>query len=373
MVRLLHLADVHLGAAFSAFGDGAARRAREVVEAFARLPEIAQEHEVAAVLIAGDLFDGPRPPLEAVAAARETVRRLVDSGRPVFIIPGNHDSIAFRPRVYLEALGGAHVFAAPRLEAPASIDVPGGPLHVYGLAFDPVREPDPLRSLQRQREGVHVVMLHGALGGGPHWRVSPNTLRLTREALDGLAADYVALGDYHGFRAPSALGGTVPACYSGSFAALDFTEVGPRGYVVVDVEPGAAPLVRHCASGAASVVDVGEVSTTALESDAAVADAVAAGAPAGTLPQATLTGAPGFPLDAAAVTAHLRQRFGHASIRDQSTFYASARLSALERGDDIVAHLVRLGRARVAAADGASRRACDEGLRIALRAMQVDG
>ncbi len=60
-MRILHLADVHLGASFASFGPYGAERAEAVLAAFRDLPDMARRQEVHAVLVAGDLFDSPRP------------------------------------------------------------------------------------------------------------------------------------------------------------------------------------------------------------------------------------------------------------------------------------------------------------------------
>ena len=91
--------------------------------------------------------------------------------------------------------------------------------------------------------------------------IGRNALRLPLDALAGLECDYVALGDYHGFRPPQRFGGEPhpPACYPGSFAALDLTETGPRGCVVADVEAGRPPRVSRRASAVPALVDLGDV------------------------------------------------------------------------------------------------------------------
>src|SRR5690606_9948619 len=97
MPRLLHLADVHLGALFTAFGDLALSRQAAVLAAFRAVPEVAAAEGAHAVLIAGDLFDRPQPPDAVLAAARETLRRMVDAGLHVFLVPGNHDPVTVHP------------------------------------------------------------------------------------------------------------------------------------------------------------------------------------------------------------------------------------------------------------------------------------
>lgn len=55
--------------------------------------EIAEEHDVDAVLVAGDLFDTFNPPTEAVDIFYKTLKRLANNGhRAVIAIAGNHDS-----------------------------------------------------------------------------------------------------------------------------------------------------------------------------------------------------------------------------------------------------------------------------------------
>lgn len=377
MIRILHLADVHLGATCSAFGNLAEKRRKSVLEAFRRLPDAAEREGAAALVVAGDLFDGPRPEPEVVAAARETFRRLGDAGRPVFLIPGNHDATTLLPNPYRDPFPGVRLLDAPSFGEPVSVDTPGGPLHAYGVAYDRARDPDPVAGFRRaDLAGLHVVLLHGPVPDAPHWSTSGNALRLEPDALRGLDADYIALGDYHRFRPPEGFdaGGALPACYPGSFAAVDLTETGPRGWVVADLAPGEAPAVRHVPSGVRPVVDAGEVDVSGFGSSAEVADAIAVRVPAEAIPVARLVGIPGFPLDADAVRAHLTERFGHAGVTDASRYFASERLEELARQETVVGHVVRLGLRRIQEEpDGDPERAVAErALRYALASLEVE-
>jgi hypothetical protein len=322
--------------------------------------------------MAGDLFDGPSPSTEVAAAARETVRRVVSSGRPVFVVPGNHDALTLGPDPYRDGLGGAHIFRAPSFGPPVTVETEGGTLHVYGIAHDAARDRAPLAGFRRgPGDGVHVVLLHGSVPDSPHWDTAAGGLRLEPEALAALDADYIALGDYHRFRPPAGFGGA-PACYAGSFAALDLTEDGTRGDVLAVLEPGAAPRVELRPSGVTPVVDVGAVDVGGVETDVEAARAVAARVPASSVPVARLTGSPPFPLSADAVATELRTRFGAALVRDDTSFHASTRLDELAETDTVVGHVVRLGRARITAApDPERRRAAERALRVALTGLGV--
>lgn len=373
-MKLLHLADVHLGASMSPFGDRADDRRRWLLNAFRELPAIAEWEGVHAVLVAGDLFDRPEPGAGTVAAAAETFARLQEAGRPVFAVPGNHDSSTLHHHPYAEPLGGARVFLSPGFER-ATVETAAGPLHVYGLAYDMGREDAPLSTWERaDLPGVHVALLHGSVEFSPHWKIGKNALRLPLAALAALDCDYVALGDYHGFRPPDRFGGETPAraCYPGSFAALDLTETGPRGYVVAEVEVGRAPRVAHRASTLPPLQDVGTVDAGGATDHDEVLRRIVARVDDGALPLVRIVGVPDFPLDVEAVRARLEERYGFARVEDASTFYASARLDEIAGGDTVAGHVVRLGRSRVeAAGDEAEKALVERALRVALRALEV--
>ena len=71
MLRLLHTADVHLGARHGDLGEQAAAQRERQFAAFRRSVDLAIEERVDLFLIAGDLFDSntqPRRSVERVAA-----------------------------------------------------------------------------------------------------------------------------------------------------------------------------------------------------------------------------------------------------------------------------------------------------------------
>lgn len=377
MIRILHLADVHLGASFSGFGELASTRARQVLDAFTRLPDAAAEADVHAVVVAGDLFDRPQVPDEILSQVRHTFRRLMENGRPVFVVPGNHDAITLSPSPYRFELGGAHVFTAPGFGAPVSVETPAGPLHVYGLAFDRATEPAPLSTFRRSgADGVHLVLLHGSVPDSPHWGSSPNALQLPAVELARLDVDYIALGDYHAFRPPAGFaqdGVAVPACYSGSFAALNRKETGPRGWVLAELAPGEPPRVTLVPSGVPPVHDVGDVDVSSATGEVDVAEVVLARAEPGSLPVVRLVGSPDFPLDVDDVRRVLLTHFDHVWVRDDSHYFSSSRLDEIAAQDTIAGHVVRLGRERIEAArdDEEARVAAEHALRLALSALGI--
>jgi DNA repair exonuclease SbcCD nuclease subunit len=371
MMRILHLSDVHLGASFASFDRHAAERSEEVMAAFRRLPDLAAEHGVHVVLVAGDLFDGPRPGERFAAEAREVFRRMLEIVPAVFLVPGNHDPLVI-PGPYADLPAQAHVFSAPEPTEPVSVQTEAGPLHVYGFSYDFAHCPNPLSRFRRaDREGVHVLLMHGAVRDAPHWS-GGQSLRLTRDELASLDVDYIALGDYHRFRPPTefAADGSIPACYSGSFAALDYTEAGPRGIVRVDVDPGIPPTVELLPSGVTAVQEISDLDVSACADELEVVDLAADTVEQGTLPVVTLEGQTSFALDPERVEAGLLARFPFAHVRDRTRYYDSERLAELASRDDVLGHLARLGLDRIrGAADEEEVRLRERALRKALRAM----
>jgi DNA repair exonuclease SbcCD nuclease subunit len=373
MIRLLHISDVHLGARLGGFEAAAAERREAIRAAFRRLPDRAAALDVDAVLVAGDLFDSPRPATVDVDVAREVLRALAANGRPVIAIPGNHDAALTADSPWRAMPDVVTTILAPRFGDPASIGLRDGEtaLHVYGIAYDPTVEPDPVGGYRRSdAAGVHVVLLHAGVADHPDW-TGGASLRTTTAELAALDADYVALGDYHAFRPPADFGGA-PACYSGSFAAVAIDEVGPRGWALVELEPGVAPRVRLEPSPVPGLVDLGSLDVSDADDEIDVAERV--GAILGDViahPVATLSGEPTFPLDVDRVRDAVRERYGFAVLRDETRFIDSAHVRTLAGQPTIAGHVARLGLARREAASGEPARGeAERALRLALRALE---
>lgn len=376
MVRLLHLADVHLGERFSEFGGLATIRRKVHLAAFRRLPAVAADLEAQAVLIAGDLFDRPDPGPDARSAVLDVIDRLTLDGRHVFIAPGDYDSASLRPNPYSEPLADAIVFKDPAFGSPVSVETEAGPLHVYGIAFDPAEVEDPLSTFERSDDhGIHVVLLHAQVDDAQDGPAAERSLlHVKREQLAALDVDYIALGGCHHFISPLDLdpSNRIPACNAGSFAALDAGEVGQRGFLDVEVEADLPPRVELNSSGLAEVVNVGTFDVTPYGSEMQIAEAIAESGSTGAIPVVELVGTPVFPLDADVVRAELCGRLGHALVNDRSTYSLSGRVGEIADRDTILGHVVRLNRDRIDTAENAAEQTLqDRALRIVLKELGV--
>ena len=86
-MRIIHLSDLHLGKRVNDFS--MIEDQKFILE---RILEIIDEEKPQAVLIAGDVYDKPLPPAEAVRLFDDFISRLSETDTEVFIISGNHDS-----------------------------------------------------------------------------------------------------------------------------------------------------------------------------------------------------------------------------------------------------------------------------------------
>lgn len=87
-MKILHTSDWHLGKRLEEFS-----RLDEQQAVLGEICRIADEEQVNAVIVAGDLFDTFNPAVEAIDLFYKTLKRLADNGRrAVICIAGNHDS-----------------------------------------------------------------------------------------------------------------------------------------------------------------------------------------------------------------------------------------------------------------------------------------
>jgi DNA repair exonuclease SbcCD nuclease subunit len=244
-LRLLHTADWHLGKRFSFDEEDAKTLSRARLEVVQKILAHADRRNVDAILCAGDLFDDPRPAPPWWEGLAEILQRGGQPGRPIFLLPGNHDPLteesvyardhAFRralpPFVHVvdrddfsfELRGGAMLYAAPCRSRSGS--------HDLARAL-PCREPGD--------ERLRIGMVHGTTFD---LKDHQTNFPIGRGAAVERGLDYLAVGDTHGFRdvEPAA---PVPTIYPGAPEPTSFGEEG-AGHVAIVLltRPGRRALV----------------------------------------------------------------------------------------------------------------------------------
>lgn len=237
-MRFVHTADWQIGIKAVGLGEQAARRVRE--ERFAaaqRVIDVARKHSVDFIIVAGDMFENN-------AIARGDVQRASDLlssfGRPVYILPGNHD-----------ALGPGSVWQHPCWAANPNLIVlrdsepvlaAGAWLYPCPLSVDET-EREAFSTVAPEATGIpRVGIAHGSVGMEA---LDPGALAIPQDIWRSKGLDYVALGHWHSRLEFPDAEGVVHMAYSG---APEPTAIGERDsgqVLVVDLpRQGGLPVVR---------------------------------------------------------------------------------------------------------------------------------
>jgi DNA repair protein SbcD/Mre11 len=241
MPRLLHLADVHLGARHQDMGAAAVEQRERQWAAFGRAVELALAERVDLVLVAGDLFDSNQQPRRSVERVAAELGRLAAVGIRSVILPGTHD--VYDPssvyRTYdLAALSGAGSGSdLVTVLTPERSAVVFPPLDtvVYGPVFATKRAPrSPLAGLDAAAEaqaGWRIGLVHGSLR--IERKVVDDDVMITADEIAASRLDYLALGHWHSFQQGRA-GQTVWA-YAGAPEPVAVDQDGAGQVLLVDL------------------------------------------------------------------------------------------------------------------------------------------
>ncbi len=232
-VRFLHAADVHLDSplcslrsldeATAAQLHRASRRALEVIV------QTAIDHTVSAVVLAGDLFDGPVKDAAAGLWVESQFKRLVREKIAVVLIRGNHDAVSNAHRV-LKWSAGITEFSADQAE---TVLLDEARLAIHGQSFGARAESTDMAAAYPSAVMgyFNIGLLHTSLSGSSqHDCYAPTSIGL----LESKGYQYWALGHIHQ-RSEESLSEKCWIGYSGNTQGRHIRECGTKGCYVVHV------------------------------------------------------------------------------------------------------------------------------------------
>lgn len=353
-MKLLHTADVHLGARFAVLGEEKGRAQRlQLQRTFESIGELAVSERVDAMIVAGDLFDTNAPSASSIDVARRVLAQVAGEGIRVFVIPGTHDCYDFSSvwrTIDVATLPGVTVFT----DETGPVTVGELDLTVYGLVHAAKKAPaGALRSMKRTTDnGVHVGIVHGSLAIPDI--LEDDSLLFTADEAAATAMDYLALGHWHSFRQERF--GDVVACYPGSpeFVSVDQKGAGQVALVTIDREGKVSVEGRQVG---VRRFDELEVALDTLSSPAQVAEAIRAKADPDLVLEVTLTGlcAFDFDIDAEELAVELESDFFHLRLRDRShPRLDDVAIAELPEGS-VVGKFARIMRERIESAERDTR------------------
>lgn len=192
-IRFVHTADFHLGAAFSRFPQLADKLRQDQLEAWLDVVRHCRNEAIPLLLIAGDLFDTPRPDPRLVEEVKDMIADLEDTH--VFIAPGNHDPAdPDSPWLVKPWPKQTHIFAGPL----SSVQLPEHAVMVHGAGFSSpaATRPliDPQNPLSLPQDRMNVLLVHGEIvRSGQSSAYNP----IDAHWLGQSQFDYAALGHWH--------------------------------------------------------------------------------------------------------------------------------------------------------------------------------
>ena len=230
MLKLLHASDIHIGAKFSSFGEKAAAQRQALLDAFAKIIDLAISEQVQLLLIAGDLFDSNFPSYQSVSFVKDQLKKLDNAGIRAVILPGTHDCLsrdsifkrenftAGNPRTQraeqLSHDGNAHIFIFDNPEETRK-EFPELDLTIFGKPNLSNKSPDSPLAFLKVRDSkskYKIAMAHGSVQ--IEGKAAPDDLPISFQDIADSGMDYIALGHWHGAQDFSS--GKVKAWYAGS-------------------------------------------------------------------------------------------------------------------------------------------------------------
>jgi DNA repair protein SbcD/Mre11 len=242
MLRLLHTADVHLGARHADLGEQAAAQRERQFASFKAAIDLAISEGVDVVLVAGDLFDSNTQPKRSVDRVAAELKRLVEAKIRTVIIPGTHD-VYDRASLYrvhdLPAMAGStgddDLVTVLTPDRP-NVHLKSCDVVIHGQVFATKRAPhSPLRDIKVDGDGTaswHVGMVHGALA--IPGRTDGDEVVITREEIEASGLDYLALGHWHSTQQGRA--GATTYAYSGAPEPVAVTQDGAGKVLLVELD-----------------------------------------------------------------------------------------------------------------------------------------
>ena len=224
-LTILHTADWHLGRRFGWLPpEQELRLTRARLDVVGRILDLAEHRNADAVLVAGDIFDGPTPDDQWWQGLHTEFRKR-KWARPVVLLPGNHDPLM--PR---SVFGVDHPF---RLNLPKYVHVVDRDDFSLPIGDKAVILSTPCRSHSGQSNLVSSLPQRAA--GDERFRIGlihgqtfdmagfQTNFPIERGAAEARGLDYLALGDTHSFRDVEPDAG-VPTVYPGTPETTTFGE-----------------------------------------------------------------------------------------------------------------------------------------------------
>jgi len=232
-MKLLHTADIHIGAGFQGLGTRGKEQRRQIKDTFKRVIDTAISERVDVVLVSGDLFDSNVQGQNDIDFVVEQFKKLENKNIPVCLIGGTHDFICsnsvLKKAKFSDILKNTHLLDKDN----PFVKFDDLDLTVYGVSLTSNKSPkSPLRDFpQDGKSKLNVGMVHGSFDTG---QVDKDDWVFTSGEIESNGLNYLACGHWHSyFEIPTK---KVRALYPGSPELIAIDQKDSGNVVLVDID-----------------------------------------------------------------------------------------------------------------------------------------
>ncbi len=224
-MKIIHTGDIHIGSAMQNLPREKARlRKAEILDGFRRICAYAKEQGVAAVLMAGDLFDDAQTPSDI----KNEVFAAIAQAAPVlfFYVTGNHDegsNFSSAPENFFR-------FSQNRGWARYAL---GEGVIVSGMDSEYFSAHN-FSALSLSPDDYNIVLLHGDIQGERKGKEGIELAYLQNKYIDYLALGHIHAADSEAKR----LDARGRYRYCGCPEGRGYDETGKKGFFLLEIERG---------------------------------------------------------------------------------------------------------------------------------------
>ncbi|MBQ8433984.1 MAG: metallophosphoesterase [Clostridia bacterium] len=253
-MKIIHTADIHLDSPLT-HATNRQKRRLELLQALSNLSEYANNNNVSAIIIAGDLFDDQFTTNKTIIGVADFVS---NSSATWFVLRGNHAQGATgseNPYHKLQQICPQVKFFGEMWQTYTL-----GEVNICGRELGN-NDQAHWQMLQLPQTGYNILVLHGDVDDDKYGLIDKN-------AIANSHANYVALGHRHAFAEHKF--GKVVGAYCGVLEPRGFDEISQTGFVLIDTDKRAIRFVPQ----AIRTVQTVTVDITGIQSEIALQNAL---------------------------------------------------------------------------------------------------
>ncbi|NLW52744.1 MAG: hypothetical protein GXY87_05225 [Tissierellia bacterium] len=225
-IKIMHMADFHIGLDISFLGNQSRFRKAEVLEGFRKTCSLANENNIDIILIAGDFLESSTIEPAYIAQVKSILEKV---NAKVFIVAGNHDYISLNsPYMDEDWPANVHIFKNSWIEKVKLDDLN---VDVFGASFTSTYQRESFLDSHYEIDDkkINIMVLHG--DNTEDSLYNPMGISKIKDS----KMRYIALGHIHKKPDLGMIGQTYFS-YAGSPVGQSFNELGERSVMIIEID-----------------------------------------------------------------------------------------------------------------------------------------